>query len=84
MTRAEANRLLDLVRAGGTVTESEILFALWITGDLLAGAAMHDMPHMQTLDTEKSRGNGKTQICALRNGLPGALCPVGFLGAGQL
>ncbi len=34
MTRAEANRLLDLVRAGGTVTESEILFALWITGDL--------------------------------------------------
>ena len=37
MTRAEANHLLDLVRAGGTVTESEILFALWITGDLFTG-----------------------------------------------
>ena len=34
MTRAEANRHLDLVRAGGEVPESEILFALWITGDL--------------------------------------------------
>ena len=37
MTRAQANRLLDLVRAGGTVPESEILFALWITGDLTGG-----------------------------------------------
>lgn len=36
MTRAEANHLLDLVRAGGTVAESEILFALWITGDLFS------------------------------------------------
>ena len=34
MTRAEANRLLDLVRAGHPVPESEILFALWATGDL--------------------------------------------------
>ena len=34
MTRAEANHLLDYVRAGGDVLESEILFALWITGDL--------------------------------------------------
>lgn len=34
MTRAEANRLLDFVRAGGEVPESEILFALWITNDL--------------------------------------------------
>lgn len=32
--RAEANALLDYVRAGGDVPESEILFALWITGDL--------------------------------------------------
>lgn len=39
MNRAEANRLLDLVRAGHPVPESEILFALWITGDLMGGAA---------------------------------------------
>lgn len=37
MTRAQANRLLDLVRAGGDVPESEVLFALWITGDLTGG-----------------------------------------------
>lgn len=37
LTRAEANRLLDYVRAGGEAPESEILFALWLTGDLLAG-----------------------------------------------
>lgn len=36
MTRAEANRLLDWVRAGGEASESEILFALWLTGDLFA------------------------------------------------
>lgn len=36
-TRDEANALLDYVRAGGDVPESEILFALWITGDLFAG-----------------------------------------------
>lgn len=34
MTRAQANRLLDLVRAGGYAPESKVLFALWITGDL--------------------------------------------------
>jgi len=38
MTRAEANRLLDLVRAGGEAPESEILFALWLTGDLFSEA----------------------------------------------
>jgi len=32
--RAEANALLDFVRAGGNVPDSEILWALWITGDL--------------------------------------------------
>lgn len=37
MTRHEANALLDYVRAGGDVPESEILFALWITGDLTGG-----------------------------------------------
>ena len=36
-TRDEANALLDYVRAGGDVPESEILWALWITGDLFAG-----------------------------------------------
>lgn len=39
MTRAEANRLLDLVRAGGSVPESQILFALWLTGDLFGELA---------------------------------------------
>lgn len=34
MNRTAANRLLDFVRAGGAVPESQILFALWITGDL--------------------------------------------------
>lgn len=38
MTRETANHLLDLVRAGHPVPESEILFALWITGDLLGVA----------------------------------------------
>lgn len=37
MTRAQANRLLDWVRAGGTAHESEILWALWLTGDLMGG-----------------------------------------------
>jgi hypothetical protein len=35
--RAEANALLDYVRAGGDVPDSEVLFALWVTGDLFAG-----------------------------------------------
>lgn len=35
--RAEANALLDFVRAGGNVPDSEILWALCITGDLFAG-----------------------------------------------
>lgn len=39
MTRAAANRLLDLVRAGGDVPESQILFALWVTGDLFSDAS---------------------------------------------
>lgn len=34
MTRAQANQLLDFVRAGGEVPEPEILFALLIAGDL--------------------------------------------------
>lgn len=34
MTRKQANKLLDFVRAGGEVPESEVLFALWVTGDL--------------------------------------------------
>lgn len=39
MTRAEANHLLDFVRAGGQVADSRVLFALWVTGDLFSGAA---------------------------------------------
>jgi hypothetical protein len=39
MTRAEANRLLDLVRAGGDVSDTDVLFALWVTGDLFAEVA---------------------------------------------
>ena len=39
MTRAQANQLLDFARAGGDVPESQILFALWITGDLFSEAA---------------------------------------------
>lgn len=34
MTSQEANQLLDYVRAGGDAPDSEILWALWITGDL--------------------------------------------------
>ena len=37
MTRAQANQLLDFVRAGGAAPESEILWALWLTGDLMGG-----------------------------------------------
>lgn len=39
MTRVQANHLLDLVRAGGDVPASEILFALRLTGDLFSEAA---------------------------------------------
>ena len=39
MTRAEANRLLDWVRNGGDVSDADVLFALWITGDLFAEVA---------------------------------------------
>lgn len=38
MSRYEANALLDFVRAGGDAPESEILFALWVVGDLFRGA----------------------------------------------
>lgn len=36
MTRVQANHLLDLVRAGGEVPECQIVYALWITGDLFS------------------------------------------------
>jgi hypothetical protein len=39
--RDEANALLDYVRAGGDVPDSEVLFALWVTGDLFAGREWH-------------------------------------------
>lgn len=36
MSRAKANRLLDFVRAGGSVPEADVLYALWVTGDLFS------------------------------------------------
>lgn len=39
MTRAQANHLLDFVRAGGRAADARVLFALWVTGDLFSGAA---------------------------------------------
>lgn len=39
MSRPEANHLLDLVRAGGNVPQSQVLFALWVTGDLFGEVA---------------------------------------------
>ena len=39
MTRVQANNLLDYVRAGGEAPECEILFALWLTGDLFSETA---------------------------------------------
>ena len=36
MTRAEANHLLDFVRAGGLASDADVLLALWVTGDLFA------------------------------------------------
>lgn len=39
MTREQANQLLDLVRAGGVVPQSDVLFALWLTGDLFQAEA---------------------------------------------
>ena len=39
MSREQANGLLDYYRAGGDVPEMDVLFALWVTGDLFSGAA---------------------------------------------
>lgn len=36
MNRTAANRLLDFVRAGGIASDADVLFALWVTGDLFA------------------------------------------------
>lgn len=37
MTRPEANHILNFVRAGGEVSQFQILLALWTTGDLDVG-----------------------------------------------
>jgi hypothetical protein len=50
MTRAKANHLLDLVRAGHPVPDSEILFALWVTGEFAAS------PFKET-DTQENPGD---------------------------
>ena len=34
MQQQEAARLLDLVRAGGFVSETQVSWALWVLGDL--------------------------------------------------
>lgn len=36
MNREQANNLLDYYRAGGDVPEMDVLFALWVTGDLFS------------------------------------------------
>ena len=36
MNRTAANRLLDFVRAGGIASDADVIFALWVTGDLFA------------------------------------------------
>lgn len=36
MTRAAANRLLDFVRAGGIASDADVLWALWVAGDLFS------------------------------------------------
>lgn len=36
MTRAQANQLLDFVRAGGIASDADVLWALLVTGDLFA------------------------------------------------
>ena len=36
MNRTAANRLLDFVRAGGIASDADVLWALWVTGDLFA------------------------------------------------
>ena len=44
----------------------------------------YELRHMQTLDTEKSRGTGKAQICALRPGAElGLQVPAAHLPATQ-
>lgn len=34
MTKEQANRILDAVRAGIDQPEEEVMLALWVTGDL--------------------------------------------------
>jgi len=41
IARADANALLVYVLAGCAVPYSEVLFALWATGDLFAGREWH-------------------------------------------
>ena len=44
-TRDEANAFLDYVRAGGEAPDSEILWALWVTGEF--AASPHQEAHTQ-------------------------------------
>jgi hypothetical protein len=53
MTRASAHKLLDLARSGYPVPESEVLFALWMTGDLFSTTTTN-----QHHDQEKTDPSG--------------------------
>lgn len=55
MTRAQANHLLDLVRAGGDVSDADVLFALWVTGEF-------EMFSTQKSTHEKPRGNSEINL----------------------
>lgn len=55
MTRAQANHLLDLVRAGGDVPDADVLFALWVTGEF-------EMFSTQKSTHEKPRGNSEINL----------------------
>lgn len=55
MTRRHANAVLDLVRAGGCVSDAEILFALWVTGEF-------EMFSTQKSTHEKPRENSEINL----------------------
>lgn len=55
MTRVQANNLLDYVRAGGDVSDADVLFALWVTGEF-------EMFSTQKSTHEKPRGNSEINL----------------------
>lgn len=55
MTRAQANHLLDFVRAGGLASDADVLWALWVTGEF-------EMFSTQKSTHEKPRGNSEINL----------------------